>query len=218
MLKSILNRGCVSHPPHDNTWSATSYKIDLSRRLVSEEMLVPTVTCYCDIPFKHLPLHLQKYGKFGLSLNKHLLIKYGARPVIYAPLRSDDWAGAHGGHTWFHDVEAAYRGFRTHIYDKVGHLSSASRSLRSLPTSPEEAAVALNSALTKNFLALIKPYDSFLSDNDVNYFYSEREWRKFGNQRFEPQDVGHVLVADGYIDRLERELPQYGGKVVLAPE
>jgi hypothetical protein len=218
VLKIILSQGCVSHPPHDDTWGATSYKIDLSRPLVSEKMLVPTVTCYCDIPFDHLPLHLGKYGKFGLSLNKHLLIKYGARPVIYVPLRSDDWAGSHGGHTWLRDVEVAYRGFRTHIYDKLGHSRSTSRSPDALPTSPEEVAVALDSALTLNFLAFIKPYDSFLSDSDINYFYSEREWRKFGNQRFELQDVEHVVVAKGYIDRLRKELPQYAGKVVLAPE
>jgi hypothetical protein len=213
VLTRILNQGCVSHPPHDDTWGATSYKTDLS-----EEMLVPTVTCYCDIPFEHLPLHLGKYGKFGLSLNKHLLIKYGARPVIYVPLRSDDWGGPHGGHTWLHDVEVAYRGFHTHIYDKVGQLRSASRSPGALPTSPEEAAVALDRALTLNFLAFIKPYDSFLSNSDINYFYSEREWRKFGNQQFEPQDVEHVIVAEGYIDRLRKELPQYAGNVILAPE
>src|ERR1043166_4880153 len=100
VLKSILTQGCVSHPPHENNWGATYYDTDLSRPLDSEQMVVPTVTCYCDIPYEHLALHLQKYGQFGLSLDKHLLIKYGARPVIYVPLRPDDRSSAHGGRTW----------------------------------------------------------------------------------------------------------------------
>lgn len=218
VLKKILSRGCVSHSPHTDDWGATSYKIDLSRPLVSEGMVVPTVTCYCDIPFEHLPLHLQKYGQFGLSLSKHLLMKYGARPVIYVPLRSDDWANAHGGHTWLRDVEAAYRGFREHIHDKVKNLASKSRGLGALPTSEAEAAVALNRTLTLNFLAFIKPYDSSLPETHGDYFYSEREWRKFGNLRFTPDDVEQVVVAEGYVDRLRRDLPEYEGKVVVATE
>lgn len=218
VLKKILSRGCVSHPPHNDDWGATTYEIDLSCTLVSEKMFVPTVTCYCDIPFEHLPLHLRKYGKFGLSLNKHLLIKYGARPVIYVPLRSDDWAGAHGGRTWLRDVEAAYRGFRTHIHDKVENRNITSRGLGTPPTSVAEASVAFNNTFTTNFLAFIKPYDSFLPDTSPTYYYSEREWRKFGNQRFEPWDVKHVVVAEGYVDRLRSELPQYADKVLLAPE
>lgn len=218
VLKKILYRGCVSHPPHTDDWGATSYKVDLARPLVSESMIVPTVTCYCDIPFEHLPLHLRKYGPFGLSLSKHILMKYGARPVIYVPLRSDDWTNAHGGHTWLRDVEAAYRGFRTYIYDKLEEQVPQSRGLGALPASEAEAAVALNRTLTLNFLAFIKPYDSSLPEADVNYFYSEREWRKFGNLRFTPQDVEQVIVADGYVDRLKEDLPLYKTKVVVAPE
>lgn len=216
VLRAVLSSGCISHPPHNNDWGATSFQINLSKSLVSEGLLVPTVTCYCDIPFKHLGIHLLKYGKFGLSLDKNLLIKYGARPVIYVPLRTDDWQSASGGRTWLRDVEAAYRGFRTHIRDKIGSATTR-RALGAMPTSPEEASIALDSVLTKDLIAFLKPYDSLLPDSHPNYYYSEREWRKFGNQKFEPKDVRRIVVADTYVERLNDELPDYRGRVWSAP-
>lgn len=218
VLKAVLSSGCISHPPHNNDWGATSFQINLSSSLMSEDLLVPTVTCYCDIPFEHLGIHLRKYGEFGVSLDKDLLIKYGARPVIYVPLRADDWQSAHGGRTWLRNVEAAYRGFRTHIHDPIERPATRSRALGAAPNSPAEACTALNSVLTQDFLAFIKPHDSALPDTDPNYYYSEREWRKFGNQRFEPQDVRRVVVAKGYVERLEGDLPHYRGKVHAAPD
>ncbi len=99
LLRLILESGCVSHPPHAGDWGAVSYAVDLTKRLHFEELLVPTITCYCDIPFESLPIHTAKYGAFGLSLSRHHLTKYGARPVIYSPVRADDWGNARGGGT-----------------------------------------------------------------------------------------------------------------------
>ena len=46
--------------------------------------------------------------------------------------------------------------------------------------------IAIDDAFVQHFLAYIKPFNSELADNDPNNFYSEREWRKFGNLLFQP--------------------------------
>lgn len=65
----------------------------------------------------------------------------------------------------------------------------------------------------KDFLAFVKPFDSELSENGPEYYYAEREWRKYGNLMFTAQDVKRILVAPGFADRLAREQPTYAAKI-----
>lgn len=109
VLKKVLSSSCVSYPPHEKGWGKISYKLDIEKRLAHEELLVPSVTCFCDIPFNLLAPHLTKYGSFGLSFSRHQLTKCGARPVIYVPCRPDDWTGVFTGHTLLRELEATFR-------------------------------------------------------------------------------------------------------------
>jgi len=215
-LKKILTMGCVSHHPHERGWGAMSVTVDWSKRLINGDLVVPSVTCYCDIPFEHLGLHLRKYGHFGLSFERKLLVRCGARPVIYVPLRADDHLSIFGS-VLLRDIEAVYRGFRTQIHTPLNVSSGRSRSLGVEPASPIDAAAALDSVLTKDFLAFVKPYDSELPDNHMNYFYSEREWRKYGNLVFQMSDLGKVVVGANYIDRLANDMPKLRGIIHTAP-
>jgi hypothetical protein len=54
-LLKVLRSGCVSHPPHRPDWGIVSHHIDFTKRLIDEELIVSTITCYCDIPVDHLP-------------------------------------------------------------------------------------------------------------------------------------------------------------------
>ena len=76
-LLKVLRGGCVSHPPHGRDSGIVSVNVNLARELISGGMVVPTVTCFCDIPVDHLALHVRKYGTFGLSIKRHLLIAAG---------------------------------------------------------------------------------------------------------------------------------------------
>src|SRR5256885_666329 len=78
ILLKILRQRCVSHPPHLSGWGNVTVTIDLTRPLISEKMINPTMTSYADIPFEHLALHGRKYGMFAVSFKRELLIKYGA--------------------------------------------------------------------------------------------------------------------------------------------
>jgi len=210
-LKLILQSGCISHPPHSNDWGTTSIAFSSEEAPVSG-MIVPTVVCFCDIPRKHLSLHVKKYGAFGLSLPKGLLARYGGRPVMYVPIRADN-RGSPFGAELLRDIEEVYRGFRIHILERVDRSGHVTRTFGRLPASEQEAASAMDSVFTRDFLAYLKPYDSDLTEDHLEHYYAEREWRKFGNQRFTSCDALGIMVAPGYEGRAARELPQYNGRI-----
>lgn len=220
LLKTILASGCISHPPHEVGWSKISYTLDLSKRLAREEMLVPTVTCYCDIPFAQLGPHLAKYGNFGLSFSRHQLTKWGARPVIYVPCRPDDWTGVFAGHTLLKELQATFTG----IHEQRAALAASgvenptTISLESLPKNLGEALAKAEHAMALRVLAFVKPFESTLDDSDPRYYYSEREWRKLGNFMFEAGDVLRVVVERSYLQRAKEELPTFAECLCAVPD
>jgi len=216
VLKKILSSKCVSHPPHERGWSSTSIHINWSENLSTEKLIVPNVVCFCDIPFEHLPMHLTKYGPFGLSLDKDGLTKFGTRPVTYIPLRADDKGSPFGGQL-LKTFEQTYRGFREKLFDKANLPATRISVHASKPRTAGDALSALDSVLAKDVLAFLKPFDSELADDDPRYYYAEREWRKLGNLMFEPADVHRVVVAPGFVERLETEFPIFQGRIQSAP-
>lgn len=55
----------------------------LIRNISKNELYLPSIVCFCDIPFEDIEIHMQKYSRFGLSFKKEFLIKQGATPVFY---------------------------------------------------------------------------------------------------------------------------------------
>jgi len=219
LLKTVLASGCVSHPPHEVGWGKISYALDLSKRLAKEEMLVPTVTCYCDIPYEQLAPHTSKYGAFGLSFSRHHLTQIGARPVTYVPCRPDDWRGVFTGHTLLKELEATFLGVheqRTLLSEGVDP-PSRSVSLGQPPSSTLEALTKAEHTLALRVLAFLKPYESTLDDADPSYYYSEREWRKLGNLLFEPKDVLRIIVHESFVARAKDEMAEFRALICPAP-
>lgn len=216
-LLKIINSGCVSSDPPKVGWGSTTVQLKRGARLEAEELAVSNITCYCDIPSGALGLHVAKYGSFGLSFSRHLLIKYGARPVLYVPMQAADW-GAPYGKTLLRDVQAVFEGFMTQLYEPIARdLKAQSRSLTHIPATSLEAVEALHSVLLKDFLAYIKPYDSELTEAHQRYFYAEREWRRIGGLMFSLSDVKTIAIADGYEPRLRTAVPDFRGNVLVIP-
>jgi hypothetical protein len=205
-LCKVLSAKCISHPPHDQSRGKISYRTEWDQKLSTEELIVPTVTCFADIPFDSLSVHIEKYGRFGVALPRDLLIMHGARPVMYFPLRSDDWNSLFG-QTLLNDIEAIVKGFNDHVFRPLVGKGDKSRSLGVPPPSLESAISAMQSMVLKDFLAFIKPFNSELSHNDQLNYYMEREWRKYGNMQFEKSDLTKVIVATSYKERLENDFP-----------
>lgn len=216
LLCHVLDGGTISHSPHDGSWGSTSCDVDPSGFIHAETLIVPTVTCYCDIPSTALSVHTRKYGKFGLSLSRHHLIKYGARPVTYIPTRHDDWQSPRSGTNVLSALEATYRGLVDQLVPAAGGYDGGFHPT-DVPDSPENAVCHLQRTLELDVLAFIKPYDSTLNDDDDDYYYAEREWRKFGNMKFGPEDVVRVVVHHEYLGRAREALPAFEGKIWPLP-
>jgi hypothetical protein len=212
VLVDVLRGGCISHWPHDGSWGQVQYTATWADNLEEEKLVVPNITCYADIPFQSLGTHVGKYGKFGLSLPTSLLTKYGARPVAYIPMRSDDWESINGK-TLLRDIEAKVKGFHKQVVKTLDPEDTNTRPLGSEPQTAEDAIQQIHSLLLKDFLAYIKPFNSELPKSHPDNYYMEREWRKYGNMKFTGKQVSRVVVATGYKDRIESELPEYAGKV-----
>lgn len=75
----------------------------------------------------------------------------------------------------------------------------------------------MESSFTHHFLAFIKPFNSELPDDHPDNYYTEREWRKFCNLRFQPQEVKRVTVAREYTERFIKERPDYSNRVLALP-
>lgn len=213
ILKKILVSRAIKCQVSEGDFSTITYDVNWSRRLKREELIVPKVTCYADILKDKLKNgHAGKYGNFGIGLKRSHLIKHGARPVIYIPTRSDDGTGIHGT-TLLDDIEAIYHGFHEHIVNKLSIYDVPVRKMKEKPVNKEQAVNLMIGTFEKDFLAFIKPFDSELPANDSENYYMEREWRKFGDMDFRPEDVTHIIVAKGYKNKLEEQFPDYQSRV-----
>lgn len=210
-LREVIESNCISHYPHDGSLGKVGHTTTWDNRLETEQLIVPSVTCYADIPFEALSIHTDKYGKFGVALPRWLLTKHGARPVTYIPMRSDDLDSIHGL-SLLRDIEAVIKSFNEHVVVKQ-EGEEENRTPGKKVSTPEEAISAINSMLLKDFLAFIKPFNSELSHCHPNNYYMEREWRKYGNMKFETSQVSKILVAKGYKEQIIDNYPVYENRV-----
>jgi abortive phage resistance protein AbiGi (putative antitoxin) len=216
ILKLILRDEAVLYPNAIPGESRTSVKVDLTKSLASGDLIVPTITCYCDIPIANLAFHAKKYGHFGVSFHRDFLIRRGARPVTYIPMFSDDFSSAHGK-TLLKDLQAIYGAFRTQLVDPARERmdDDRRRTLGRAPKSTDGIFDALDTVLTFYLLAFVKPYNSQLPIDHLDYYYSEREWRMTNYLRFLPAEVARVIVAREYAGRLAADMPQYRDKIFV---
>ena len=213
ILSNILSQECITHYPHDPDVNVERIEFDWERSLFSEELVVPSVICFTDIPVESLHIHTQKYGKFGLSFDKGLLIRQRARPVTYIPMRSDDVTSS-AGSSLLEDIESVMKGFNSEIIDKLKQRTKWKRVHGSVPDNYDDAVHALKSILLREFLAFLKPYNSELADDHPDNFYMEREWRRFVNFHFRLPWIKTVTIAQGHIDQLKTDFPKLNCQIL----
>src|SRR5687768_16875591 len=183
-LSKILTDECISHPPHWKGWGETRIVISWEADWRKGELVVPTVTCYADIPFEALGIHTSKYGQFGLSFDRRVLAYYGACPVTYMPY---DVADAGRSPYGIDLINRLFRGVEAFDNLVVKKLASRPKTtnLGSAPATPEAAISEMSTLLIKDVLAFVKPFDHTRALEDSANYYMEREWRKYGNMLFE---------------------------------
>lgn len=232
MLK-ILNEGWLTHPPHLPGFSA-SISILRQKAVSSNEMIVPAMVCFCDIPPDDLDVHVAKYGRFGIAFPKATLIDRGANPVFYVALTSQVFmpfartaakaATPEGSTTPDTKVLSAIFGqpvslgdvFDTglEMWHEYSDLTGAEMSIFSPGESEQwDLLFDIRSFLMYRVFSYLKFFDPRLSHSDRDNFYLEREWRVVGNVQFTISEVIRLLVPDSFGARLRQDLPAYSGQV-----
>jgi hypothetical protein len=214
-LSSILREGILAKLPHDGSWGAEEFRIDPTRSLLDERLIVPRMVCVADIPEHGLPVHCAKYGLFGVGFARAFLVRYGFRPVMYFPYSKDDHLGAYG-RTRLQWIQQAFRD----CYESDQNLGAAlprTRTAGSPSKTTEEVMKAASTAFLRDLLPFLKPFDADLHNEDPKNYYLEREWRRLGNLRFRPDDVVKVYVAEGFVARAKAEHPEFASRVCQCP-
>lgn len=208
ILRSILKNKCITSDPHDFTWGDVRVTIDETKSLAKGELVVPGMVCFCDIPPKALGLHMGKYGRCGIALKRDHLVRYQARPVTYFPYDPSDNHTV-GGLTQLKDIEVLMRALVGRAPGRGHHT----RTIGAPPRGDEQLLAHAMGVFGRDFLAFLKPFDATApSDCSTNY-YMEREWRRLGNMRFEPENVAWILVPAEFVAPLKDEFPEYAGAI-----
>lgn len=202
-LLEVLRSGWVSASPHNMSWDPERLEVNTSRSMLNEQLVVPSVTCFCDIPPECLGIHCAKYGRFGIAFSRKYLVRYGARPVMYFPLSSQLEGSAYGS-SRIKEIES----IASWLWEYSQTLPRAEKRRRwgSPPTSIDGGVRQSATIIFRDFLAFVKPFDADAEPSDPKSYYMEREWRRLGNIRCSPSDVLRVVVADAFVERARSEI------------
>jgi len=79
LLKRILMGHWLTHPPHVEQPSL-GLTIHKDRVFSDNDMFIPDMLCFCDIPEAQLGIHTRKYSQFGIAFDKaYLIATFSAR-------------------------------------------------------------------------------------------------------------------------------------------
>lgn len=179
--------------------------IDPTREIQKGELIQQSVTCYCDISFDDLDLHVAKYGKFGVGIDREALCDWGARPVAYIPVPGHNRGSS--GLMALDDAKALLKGVCEHLRSESGERKTT-RIVGEELKNREMVIARLSSTFTREYLAYTKFYNSSLPVEHPEHYYAEREWRKFGPM---PLRMGlrEIVVPANFVDRLIALYPDY---------
>lgn len=206
VLKSMEIRPCAVGEHH----GPMTIRIDYDAALRAGEPIQQTVSCFCDIPRDHLqPVHSQKYGLFGVGVDRHIVASWGGRPVIYIPTnRQDPMSYLNLFHK---EVMSIRQGLDNYFPEKNG-TTVTTRKLGDPPKSEMQAIDQAKSLISKELLAFMKFFDVDLPEDSPENYYMEREWRKFGKLGLE-MALREVIVAHGFGEKLRDAFPNLNAPI-----
>jgi hypothetical protein len=95
ILLKIIEDKCIRHSidllqriPDGLKYSSNTCDHFRSGKFSDNDMFLPGMICFCDIPLEDLGIHMSKYSHFGISFQKSFLIERGATPVFYVEKNS----------------------------------------------------------------------------------------------------------------------------------
>ncbi|WP_068673346.1 abortive infection system antitoxin AbiGi family protein [Oceanobacillus sp. Castelsardo] len=171
-----------------------------------EDIVIPGITCFADIPINDLSLHMEKYSNFGLAFKKDILVEKGANPVYY--LATNGLIGESSGF-------AREMYFKENVKSYFSLMKDIKKILKEQGIGMEHVQnlERLDSFLIKHIFAYFKPFDASKTDADEDNYYLEREWRIVGDVQFNIDDITRILIPERYGKKLREMLPNYYGQI-----
>jgi len=143
-------------------------------------------SCMCDIPFKDLRIHTERYGYFGIAFTKESAILKGFfNPVLYM----------HKDHPLLRHVEP--------LLNELGKLASPHERLGE---ALQEFLFILGTCVKRGDLLSPVHLDANKDEDQENNFYYEREWRSAYEWNFSETDVVAVMLPQKYISEFKKAL------------
>lgn len=169
-----------------------------------------SVVCFCDIPIADLPIHMKRYGMFGIAFVKSFLVSMGASPVLYVARDANVGNLSKGETTLLGDkIDEMFQDL-FNVYYYIMKLRIASQDKSAIPS------IFSFSTLQNRIFSFIKLFDASSPADGEENFYMEREWRKFGNVPFHLKDVYRIILPKKYSERLRKDLPDYMGQITFS--
>lgn len=151
-----------------------------------ENRLGHECSCMCDIPFKDLKIHTERYGCFGIAFTKESAILKGFfNPMFYM----------HKDHHLLKYVES--------LLDELEKLTSPHERLGE---ALQEFLCILGTYVKRGDLLSPIHLDANIDEEQENNFYYEREWRSAYEWNFRETDVVAVMLPQKYISEYKQAL------------
>lgn len=212
-LKEIINFGFIAGADENNERvrreGIVKFTIDPDGHLRNGDfdgfLVKGCITCYADIPWPSLGLHVNKYGMFGFGVSSDYLVRRGARPVIYIPCSRDDFDTPFRGQGLLRNMTRELVGLHN-VVDEFECANNPEGASGYINVEVPHQWSGLNDVLLRDVAAYIKPYDASLDIRHPECYYTEREWRLMGNVEIKSPKVTTIVVAKGYRKRLLQEV------------
>ena len=197
LLKKILKIGCLSNSELNaaKPCEVTELQINGDAKLSKNEMYIPQMVCFCDIPISQLSIHISKYGKFGLAFSKNFIIANKGIPVHYIPKQAKESDSICKGE--FYDIKAERF---------INYMDNLNEDIKDI-------IIEFHTFLNFNVFSYVKFFDHTLRDSDPKNYYFEREWRVLGNLRFKDEDIKRVFIPTEFCNDFKKEYPRYSDRV-----
>lgn len=217
LLKRILRTGLLKASPKTKGAGplVRVLRKDTELRLSSNQACGLPAVCFCDIPLCDLPLHMVKYGDFGLAFSKDFLADFGALPIVYVPKLGRPASLPYEGYARRRVASQAV------CYDefwKVLNRIDAALSQLKDQKGAEPLVRDLRRMITFlefHLISNLKFFDHRLSDIDRDNFYMEREWRVCQDIPFMFGDVVRVIMPECFGSQFRGDFPAFDGEVVF---
>lgn len=168
---------------------------------IASNLTTEPFCCVTDVPLKDLVYHGQYYGHVAIGFRARA-VQSNFLPVLYIPRdRLPDVKEVT-------EPDGQLVVIASELLASTGGWGQAQgdRLMRQAYARAVTRTVADTERMQGLFPNLLKITD--FSPRPGGSFYSEREWRHFGNFRFEPEDVEAVLVPEAELPRVQAKLQQ----------